>query len=201
MSKDAQENPWPGFVDVLSSTLLVFVFLVIIQLLVIAGVSMKVSQTVTEKMLQELLREAEEKALTITETEIAQIKEKSSQVEQTVVKEKENPVSLVATKDKLAIVYKGLSTLLENDDSEQVDQWIKDRIDLLRTSDILLNAYLGSATLSTSTSYYVSYNRMMDIRKRLVLQGVPGDQIKVRIHDSDRENHNKVELWVLESTP
>ena len=201
MSKDTQENPWPGFVDVLSSTLLVFVFLVVIQLLVIAGVSMKISQTVTEKMMEELLKEAETKALTITETEIAKIKEKSSNVEQSVVKEKENPTSLVTTKDKLAIVYKGLHTLLENEDSEQVDLWINDRVDLLRTSEILLNAYLGSSTLSTSTSYYVSYNRMMDIRKRLVLQGVPGDNIKVRIHNSDQENHNKVELWVLESTP
>ena len=201
MSKDTQENPWPGFVDVLSSTLLVFVFLVVIQLLVIAGVSMKISQTVTEKMLQELLKEAEAKALTITETEIAKIKEKASNIEQNVVKEKVNPTSLVTTKDKLAIVYKGLSTLLENEDSERIDLWINDRIDLLRTSEILLNAYLGSPTLSTSTSYYVSYNRMMDIRKRLVLLGVPGDNIKVRIHDSDQENHNKVELWVLESAP
>ena len=64
-----------------------------------------------------------------------------------------------------------------------------------------MNAYLGSPTLSTSTSYYVSYNRMMDIRKRMVVQGVPGDNIKVRIHESDQENHNKVELWVLESSP
>ena len=216
MSKDTQENPWPGFVDVLSSTLLVFVFLVIVQLLVIAGVSMKISQTVTEKMLQQLMEEAELTTLPasqeeITQKEIAQIEvarveiaetnKAPTNIKQTVVKEKTNPVSLVATKEKLLISYKGLSTLLESEDSERIDQWISDRIELLRASKILLNAYLGTQSLSTSTSYYVSYNRMMDIRKRMVAHGVPGNNIKVRIHESDQENHNKVELWILESSP
>ena len=200
MSNDSQENPWPGFVDVLSSTLLVFVFLVIIQLLVIAGVSMKVSQTVTAEMKQQLMAEAQAKVEASLQV-LSDKGEGSSLIEQVVHYSNENPVSTSDAKESLAIVYSGLGTLLEDEDTTQVDQWIREKMNLLINSRVQLNAYLGSEELSTSTSYYVSYSRMMDLRKRLVDLGVPGKNIIVRIHESDEEKHNKVELWILEPTP
>ena len=227
MSKDTQENPWPGFVDVLSSTLLVFVFLVIVQLLVIAGVSMKVSQTAIEEIKQQLLNKtqtdaeaspqinaevspqtnAEANPQTNAETSPQTLVEKDvksarkTKIEQAVAYDTENPVSLNSAKETLSIDYKGLGTLLEDEDSKQIDQWINDRIKILKNSRIQLNAYLGSPGVPTSTSYYVSYNRMMDLRKRMVALGIPGKNITVRIHNSSEEKHNKVELWILDSTP
>ena len=50
MSEENEDKPWPGFVDIVSSALLVFVFLVLIQLMVIAGVSMKVGQNAVQEI-------------------------------------------------------------------------------------------------------------------------------------------------------
>lgn len=175
MHQDDQENPWPGFVDMMSSTLLVFVFLVIIQLLVIAGVSMKIGKNISEKRFEKILEKR------ISEVTASTVEKASAPPP------KPLPVP-VSGETLLTIIYPNLDTLPSAEENQRIDDWVALHKQQLHAQKIHISGFIGLKDLSMSTSSFVSFNRVMDIRSRLIKQGVPIDNITVRINDQVPEN-------------
>lgn len=175
MQQDDQENPWPGFVDIMSSTLLVFVFLVIIQLLLIAGVSMKIGETVSKKQFEQLLEENMSEAA-------------ASSIEQQPSLRPKQRSALASDADRLTILYSNLDTLLNAKENLRTDGWIVQHKQQMLAGKVHISGFIGLKDLSISTSSFVSFNRVMDIRSRIIEQGVPADNITVRISDTAPDN-------------
>ena len=203
MSNEPQDNPWPGFVDVLSATLLVFVFLVIVQLLVIAGVSMKVSKVVSEKYLEQKLEKVEflssEVSASPQPDQISPDKiNQAGEIKPESHKPQAPAPSLVVSKAELKILYNNLDTLMDADNNTRIGDWINDNANELKQQKVQINASIGLENLSMSTSYFVSFNRAMDIRNKLVEEGVPTNNITVRIHKTENNDQNEVVIGIMD---
>ena len=168
MSDENQENPWPGFVDIMSSALLVFVFLVLVQLLVIAGISLKVSQQAAEQASQKT---------TLDSKSVAKPRENTQSTE------------LVLTDTSIKIIYTQLETLLSEKNKLQFNEWVKEHKSEVLSKPILITSFLSMQDLSLTTSSFVSYNRLMDLRDRLIKNGLPAKNITVRINNSKETNN------------
>ncbi|MFK0571779.1 hypothetical protein [Endozoicomonas sp.] len=175
MFNDDQENPWPGFVDVMSSTLLVFVFLVIIQLIVMAGISLKIDQKVTGK-----LETIANQPATASETS----------------NQKSLPKTL-GEEFQFTLIYSNLDAILTEENRKNIGNWIKQHKALLLTSNIQVSAFLGQKGLSRSTSSFVSFSRLMLIRDELVKQGIPTARITIRISDKVMADDNHILIQIL----
>ncbi|WP_157673455.1 hypothetical protein [Endozoicomonas ascidiicola] len=153
----------------MSSALLVFVFLVLVQLLVIAGISLKVSQQAVEQA---------SKSNTTQSTDV-------------VSKRRENAQSteLVLTDTSIKIIYTQLETLLSEQNKGQFNQWVKKHKGEILTNPIVITSFLSMKDLSLTTSSFVSYNRLMDLRDRLIKNGLPAKNITVRISNNQEINN------------
>ena len=192
MSEENEDNPWPGFVDIVSSALLVFVFLVLIQLMVIAGVSMKVGQNAVQEI-----------AANNPQPEDTPSIEKSLQSQQEIPEEAnaqrppdyESKARIITAENSLVIVYDKFETLLSEENSALLDAWINDNKEQLQQGQISLNSFLNQQTLSVTTSSYISYTRMMELRGQFIKNGLLPKNISIRIKKTSVES-NHVEIHI-----
>ena len=192
MSEENEDNPWPGFVDIVSSALLVFVFLVLIQLMVIAGVSMKVGQNAVQEI-----------AANNPQPEDTPNIEESVQSQQEIPEEAnaqrppdyESKARIITAENSLVIVYDKFETLLSEENSALLDAWINDNKEQLQQGQISLNSFLNQQTLSVTTSSYISYTRMMELRGQFIKNGLLPKSISIRIKKTSLES-NHVEIHI-----
>ena len=192
MSEENEDNPWPGFVDIVSSALLVFVFLVLIQLMVIAGVSMKVGQNAVQEI-----------AANNPQPEDTPNIEESVQSQQEIPEEAnaqrppdyESKARIITAENSLVIVYDKFETLLSEENSALLDAWINDNKEQLQQGQISLNSFLNQQTLSVTTSSYISYTRMMELRGQFIKNGLLPKNISIRIKKTSVES-NHVEIHI-----
>ena len=192
MSEENEDNPWPGFVDIVSSALLVFVFLVLIQLMVIAGVSMKVGQNAVQEI-----------AANNPQPEDTPNIERSLQSQQEIPEEAnaqrppdyESKARIITAENSLVVVYDKFETLLSEENSALLDAWINDNKEQLQQGQISLNSFLNQQTLSVTTSSYISYTRMMELRGQFIKNGLLPKNISIRIKKTSLES-NHVEIHI-----
>ncbi len=192
MSEENEDNPWPGFVDIVSSALLVFVFLVLIQLMVIAGVSMKVGQNAVQEI-----------AANNPQPEDTPNIEESVQSQQEIPEEAnaqrppdyESKARIITAENSLVVVYDKFETLLSEENSALLDAWINDNKEQLQQGQISLNSFLNQQTLSVTTSSYISYTRMMELRGQFIKNGLLPKNISIRIKKTSVES-NHVEIHI-----
>ena len=190
MSEDNQDNPWPGFVDIMSSALLVFVFLVLIQLMVIAGVSMKVGQNATRNLTPEQRASQLESPAGVGE-------QLSEQADAEFTEDKPSRARVVPGKNSVTIIYDELETLLSKENTAVLDQWVNEqKAQILEQQQVIrLTCFLNRQGLSTTTSAYVAYNRLMYLRSQLIRHGLPAENITVRISQTSTES-NHVDIHI-----
>lgn len=191
MSEDNQDNPWPGFVDIMSSALLVFVFLVLIQLMVIAGVSMKIGQNAIRHI-------NPEPEASLSESP-PQAREPLAQTDHTGAQSIEDTPSrarVVPDQNSITIFYDELETLLSQENTAVLDQWVSEqKAQMIEPRSIRLTSFLNRQELSATTSAFVAYNRMMDLRNQLIKHGLSAENITVRISNTSTEsNHVDIQI-------
>ncbi len=191
-NQENQENPWPGFVDIMSSALLVFVFLVLVQLLVIAGVSMKISESAAQRIIEETINKSPQATQSVEKSENTNEAETRNPLE--IVRE--DAARVLPELDALRIVYSQLETILSEKNLQVIDQWINQNKANMENRKVQLTSFLSIKDLSLSTSAFVSYNRLMDIRSRLIKHGIPAKNITVRIDNTSTERNNHVLIQV-----
>ena len=189
MSEDNQDNPWPGFVDIMSSALLVFVFLVLIQLMVIAGVSMKVGQNTIRPVNPEA-------SLSERPPDIAAPSAQTDHAGAQSIVDKPSRARVVPGQNSITIFYDELETLLSQENTAVLDQWVNEQKTQIREQQIIrLTSFLKWQELSATTSAYVAYNRLMDLRNQLVKHGLSAENITVRISNTSTEsNHVDIQI-------
>ena len=192
MSEENEDNPWPGFVDIVSSALLVFVFLVLIQLMVIAGVSMKVGQNAVQEIAANNPQPEDTPNIEESVQSQQEIPEKANAQRPP---DYESKARIITAENSLVIVYDKFETLLSEENSALLDAWINDNKEQLQQGQISLNSFLNQQTLSVTTSSYISYTRMMELRGQFIKNGLLPKNISIRIKKTSVES-NHVEIHI-----
>ena len=194
MAKEPESNPWPGFVDALSTTLLAFVFLVVVLVLVVTGLSVQVGQDIAAAMVEQQVKAAGVSDAANVGNPVSlksdSAKEIVSEAESYEVAIK--TVSVSTGTEKIRDKYQDLSALMNAEASEELTKWIQENLEMIQSRQVLIVGLLHSGDVATTTSYYVSFNRVMAIRKAFVDLGVPSENLKVRVDNSGKDNKNEV---------
>ena len=92
----------------------------------------------------------------------------------------------------MKVRFEDLSSLMSADAGEELKTWIEEHLEEVKNRKVYIIGLLHSREVATSTSYYVSFNRVMATRKIFMDFGIPSEQIKVRVDNSGSENRNEV---------
>ncbi|WP_263080626.1 hypothetical protein [Endozoicomonas sp. Mp262] len=200
MAKEPESNPWPGFVDALSTTLLVFVFLVVVLVLVVTGLSVQVGQDIAAALVEQQVKAAGKS----DEANVGNaISLKSDSAKEIVSEAKADEVqiktvNLSTGEERIRVKYQDLSALMNPEANDELNQWIQENLEKIKSRKVIIVGLLHSSDVATTTSYYVSFNRVMAIRKVFTDLGVPKQNLKVRVDDSGKENKNEVLIQLAE---
>ena len=199
MAKQPESNPWPGFVDALSTTLLVFVFLVVVLILVVTALSVQAGFDIAKSVIQT----DKKSAGTLDALDIGQQASVEADFDKEIVSEalEVNLESQVNTelKDKLIrIKYQDFNAKLSEAARAELDKWLKENLDKIQEKTIYIISLLNSSAIAKTVNYEVSFSRITLIRSILTKQGVPSGNIKIRLDDSGTDQRNEVIIKVVE---
>lgn len=215
---DMEAIAWPGFVDILSAVIIMFVFFVMVIVIVLYIYTIKFTSTIeaeAEQRIQETIEKIEkpdnieelekEKAQAIKD--IKDLNEKKQQIEDT-VRELEKDVKQLSVgfsndgvqeitieDTELTVLFDDSSITLREDVIEQIEEFIQS-ID--KNKKILIEAGDASEAISQSNSRQLSLARMLNIRNVLLSQEYESANISVNYAPAAQVlgNYNWVRLRV-----
>ncbi|WP_422136312.1 MULTISPECIES: hypothetical protein [unclassified Endozoicomonas] len=200
MAKKVESNPWPGFVDALSTTLLVFVFLVVVLVMVVSALSVQVGFDIAQSSI-----EAEHAAAGSTEgQEAGQQASVEADIEKEIVSEAlsvnlESQVSTEIKSKLIRIKYEDFNSRLSEAANKELQDWVQANMDDFQGKTIHVISLLNSRSLAKTVSYEIAFNRISQVRKILLDAGMSAEFIKIRLDESGTEQRNQVVIRVLES--
>ena len=182
-----EENHWPGFVDALSTIVMVVTFLLIILAVAIFAMSLSIARNPEKD-------DADSKAVQ-TSTNLEETA--SIEIEADPVKSPLDPVSpeFVRSDDFLRLTY-ALSTIAIDEASRNKIRAYFDRNDALAAGRAIdVTAYFDSSAGGYTKQRRISYYRVLNVRNVLIEKGFETDRIEIHVRPApSAEKVNAVEI-------
>jgi len=171
-AEEQEENHWPGFVDALSTIVMVVTFLLIILAVAIFALSLNVAKVATASTVPAETTNLDFK----TEIQVA-----SNPVELDVTA----PARTIIRSDK-AIVLRFEGTTLDIDEAaqEQLASFFEAHRDDLSGAELVVTGYFDPEDGSYAKRQRISYYRVMTIRNQLLQGGYAGDKVRVYVREA-----------------
>lgn len=171
-AEEQEENHWPGFVDALSTIVMVVTFLLIILAVAIFALSLNIA-----------------KVAGVSETPI----QTTNMVEATeiLVEEADAPLDLPTPaqfirQSEAAIVLKFSGTTLELDEKakDQLQSFFEANAEDLGEAGLLITAFFDTTEGGYAKHQRMGYYRAMSVRNQLLRQGYEQSQVKVFVREA-----------------
>lgn len=164
-----EENHWPGFVDALSTIVMVVTFLLIILAIAIFVLSLKVVDVVvdTEKQVTTTSNMEESKIIEVVETEPE-------------LKILETASLIIKSKERLSLKYYGNTIDIDPMAVDEVSKFLASGVTDEGVA-LRINSYFDGSEGGYTKRQRISYYRAMSVRNLLIEQGYSGERVQVHV--------------------
>lgn len=180
-AEQAEENHWPGFVDALSTIVMVVTFLLIILAIAIFVLSLKIVDVRVENPVGE--------STNLDKTEVITI-EQDERVKETT----EHAALVFQSSEKLTLQFIGRTV----DVDEQSERLIKGYFNQVVGEDknpMAITSYFVAQDGAYTSKQRLAYYRAMAVRNMLIEEGYSGDDVTVRVrHTENQDLADQVEI-------
>jgi len=224
---EESENHWPGYVDALTTMVMILIFVMMILSVAFFSASANTSRALVERIastigvnvsqpnvsgeemadkLVDLLQNERKKGNTGTSASEAPPPAFNTQAAETIVRSQATAVAdtsagkvrIDSAETNLTVMFQPRATNVDADSLNEIETFIAATFGLPRPVYYQLTAYANMSAGGLSDSRRVAYYRAMFARQKLIAKGVDPKLISVRIEDSPREATNdKLNLRVL----
>jgi len=213
---DMASIAWPGFVDILSAVIIMFVFFVMVIVVVLYIYTIKFTATVEQQAQQRIeetikninrpenLDELEkEKSKTIEEIKLLEEQKKEIQQEVSSLKdERQDLISgaskstfqdIVVNEDEIVILFEHNAVTLTENIVNKIKEFLKN---VPKPSAVVIKSGDNPLVVTQSNSREINLSRMMNLRNIVLSSGYKSNQISVRYVEKEKikGNYNWVKL-------
>lgn len=224
---EESENHWPGYVDALTTMVMILIFVMMILSVAFFSASANTSRALVERIAQtmgvtvsqpnvsgeeladklvDLLQNERKKGNSGTSASEAPPPAFNTQAAETIVHSQATAVAdtsagkvrIDSAQTNLSIQFQPRATHVDAESLQEIETFISATLGLPRPVHYQLTAFANMSSGGLSDSRRIAYYRAMFARQKLIGKGVDPKLIQVRIEDSPREASNdKVNLRVL----
>lgn len=173
-AQQAEENHWPGFVDALSTIVMVVTFLLIILAVAIFVLSLKVVDIKVET--------PKDESTNLDVTEIIDVQESSPARKST-----ETAALIVSGKDKLILQFVGTTVDVDPDSEEMVRNYFEQVVGRDKHA-MSITSYFVAQDGAYTSKQRLAYYRAMAVRNMLIEEGYTGENVTVRVRHTEKDN-------------
>ncbi|MEM9704442.1 MAG: hypothetical protein AAF850_00040 [Pseudomonadota bacterium] len=170
-AQQQEENHWPGFVDALSTIVMVVTFLLIILAIAIFAMSLNIVKIVVEN--------------TPTEKSTTTIQTREVTVDAPETKEVKTGVEAVkAADDRLVLTFKADATTIDEGALGEVAGYFDDNRDKLVGKEIVITSYFDGKSSAYTKKQRIAYYRLLQARKSLMDAGFAASDIAIFVKEA-----------------
>jgi|GEM_PF-6819130 len=186
--------PWPGFVDILSAVIMVFIFFVMLTIIIISQLSKKQPIPDKKKYTDSTIDIADLESMTVKDMKgiIKDNVEMQKQLEEMHYTQNKNKKSVlqkvIFDTNKFHIIYDDMGidvtqaskSAIEENFSIIINEDKPATIDVLKGKTVFINAY-PPYNLSHTTQQEIALNRSFRVRNQFLGYGIETNYIKIKI--------------------
>lgn len=172
---EQDENHWPGFVDALSTIVMVVTFLLIILAIAIFALSLNVAKVAATTPTP----------IETTNMEVAmEIPVEPNPVEL----ESSSPAQVLFRSDRAVVLrFEGTTLAIDPSAQELFNSHMDGRSDELADAQLILTAYFAADEAGYAKNQRIGYYRAMAVRNLLLGKGYAPDQLQVFVREAPAE--------------
>lgn len=171
-AEETEENHWPGFVDALSTIVMVVTFLLIILAIAIFALSLNVAKVAGMTPSPTQSTNMDEKIEILVESNPTQM-------------DVDSPAQVMMRSTRAIVMrFQGTTLSIDEASNASLGEFIRDRADKLANAQLVLTAYFDAAGAGYAKNQRIGYYRAMAVRNTLLGRGYEPDQIKVYVREA-----------------
>lgn len=224
---EESENHWPGYVDALTTMVMILIFVMMILSVAFFSASANTSRALVERIaktmgvavslpnvsgeemadkLVDMLQTERKKGNTGTSASEAPPPAFNTQASETIVKSQATAladtsagkVRVDSAETQLTVVFQPRATNVDDTSLSEIETFIAATRNLPQPVHYRLSALANTTAGGVSDNRRIAYYRAMFVRQKLIAKGVEAKLIHVLIEDSPRESSNdRLNLRVL----
>ncbi len=223
---EEEENYWPGFVDALSTIVMVITLLMIILVIIIFVITQMIEKTVIVadivdtpppiltpvENVQEVGVQSPDQAEEVKQVEEVEtnntLKIQSREVaeekrvvvvgeEQAELDKEENKITVTSAKSILSVLFEGKGVELDEISTEDISSFLGENLTKLENQRISVYSFYDPNSAALSQAKRKAYFRLLSVRNVLIASGIFGDDLTVNVRPAQtKEEINEVRVFV-----